>query len=84
MTDAGRTRLLAFRLPQSEIHYVRNVLEGYEGLATQTSRPGSNVVVWEVPLSRLEEALVLFGVLAEELAMERIEDDDRIRLVLSW
>ena len=84
MTTAGTTKLLAFRLPQSEIHYVRNVVEGYEGLVTQSSRSGSNVVIWEVPVTRLDEALALYHALAKELAMEMIDDDERIRLVLPW
>jgi hypothetical protein len=70
---AGQIVALRCRIPQSEIGYVRFVLEGHEGLAIQTSPPRSNIVTWEVPRSRLDEALQLLDALREETGLERLD-----------
>jgi Domain of unknown function (DUF4911) len=45
-----------FRLPKRQIGLVRFILEGYDGLGTQTTSPNSEIVTWIIPCSRQEEA----------------------------
>ncbi len=65
---------LRCRIPLEHIFYVRFLLEGYEGLVTQTSEPASTVVTWQIPASRLQEALDLAKSLSKEVGLEILDD----------
>ena len=65
---------LRCRIPKQDIFYVRFLLEGYEGLVTQTSEPNSTVVTWQIPASRLAEALGLAKALGEEVGLEILDE----------
>ncbi len=67
---------LRCRIPKEEISYVRYLLEGYEGLVTQTSKPNATVVTWQVPASRLAEAKQLARALREECGLEILDERD--------
>jgi hypothetical protein len=72
-TEPGKTVTLRFRVEKSQIAYVRFVLEGYEGLAIQSSDPKSSLISWEVPASLLDEALRVAAALRAETGLELLE-----------
>ncbi len=68
--NSSSMKSLDLIIPRDQIAYVRFILEAYEGLAVQTSDPGSSEVRWLVPESRLPEALRLLTVLGKEARVE--------------
>ena len=60
---------LTIQIPKEHIFYVRFLLEGYEGLAVQSSQPKSPIVTWLVPDGLVDEAVALLESLEEELGV---------------
>ena len=68
-----RSDLLFYRIHPYEIHYLKFILEAYEGLATLTtlnSKTGLNQLA--VPPGRQDHLESLLEVLAPELGLERV------------
>ena len=61
-------------IPEAEIHYLRFLMEGYEGLATLSSEAGSSRVTFQIPESALEEALALIEALSREIGLVLLPD----------
>lgn len=64
-------------IPKDQIAFVRFILEAYEGLAIQSSPPGSTKVVWQIPESRLGEAHRLLEALAKEAGVRLLESPEK-------
>jgi len=68
-----RSVSLFFRVPLSEIGYVRAVVEGHDGLALMRSlAANSSEIEWLVPEPLLEDALRLARALEIETGMRQI------------
>jgi hypothetical protein len=56
-------------IPEKEIHYLRFLMEGYEGILTLSSEPASSRVTFQIPASRAEEARTLLEALRQEIGL---------------
>ena len=63
-------------IPEAEIHYLRFLMEGYEGLVTLSSEAGSTRVTFQIPESGLEEALALIEALSREIGLVLLPEPD--------
>ena len=61
--------LLGYWVPRGQIHYLRFLLEGYDGLLTLRGAPGSCRVTFEIPKRRMDEARALIEALEGELGL---------------
>lgn len=59
-------------VPTEEIHYLRFLLEGYDGLLTLRCRPGSCLVSVEIPENRWPEARSLIQALSREIGLRAV------------
>lgn len=64
---------LYFRLPKSEIGFVRFIVESYEGIAQVSSMPRRGEIEWIIPHGQFEAARALCSALAEEVGMTPID-----------
>jgi hypothetical protein len=70
----GKDSLVSFqyRVPISEIAYVRFILEGYEGLAVQSSEKSNGRITWETTVCQVNEAHALARALAVEMGLKTV------------
>jgi hypothetical protein len=62
-----------FRLPRSQLAYVRFIVEAYEGLAQMRSLPGRGDVEWVIPAQLAEQAAELARALQAEVGLRPIQ-----------
>jgi hypothetical protein len=68
-----RSDLLFYRVDPYEIHYLKFILEAYEGLATLTTlNSGTGLIQLAVPPGRKDSLEYLLGALGRELGLERV------------
>ncbi|MFH1132046.1 MAG: DUF4911 domain-containing protein [Pseudomonadota bacterium] len=65
-----------FRLPKTQIAYVRFITEAYDGLVQVKSLPGRGEIEWIIPESQLEQAEALIRALEKEVGLVDIEKPD--------
>lgn len=75
--NPSRSIIRRYWVPKDQIFYVRFLLEGYEGLCSQSSEPDSMVVEWEVPECQLHEADDLARALEREIGMKPIDPTEK-------
>ncbi len=70
-----RSDLLLYRVDPYEIHYLKFILEAYEGLATLTTLDSeTGLIQLAVPPGRKDSLESLLEGLSRELMLERITD----------
>jgi hypothetical protein len=70
-----RSDLLLFRVNPHEIHYLKFILEAYEGLATLTTLDSNTgLIQLAVPPGRKDSLESLLEGLSRELMLERLTD----------
>ncbi|MCG6916949.1 MAG: DUF4911 domain-containing protein [Deltaproteobacteria bacterium] len=70
-----RSDLLFYRVDPYEIHYLKFILEAYEGLATLTTLDSEKgLIQLAVPPGRKESLESLVEALGRELVLERVAD----------
>ena len=62
-------------IPEAEIHYLRFLMEGYEGILTLSSEPASSRVTFQIPACRAEEACTLLEALRQEIGLVLLPGD---------
>jgi hypothetical protein len=68
-----RSDLLFYRIHPSEIHYLKFILEAYEGLATLTTlNSKTGLIQLAVPPGRQDSLESLLEALGPELGLERV------------
>jgi len=71
--DLQRSDLLFFRVNPYEIHYLKFILEAYEGLATLTTLDSATgLIQLAVPPGRKDSLDALLQALGPELGLERV------------
>ncbi|UCG12934.1 MAG: DUF4911 domain-containing protein [Deltaproteobacteria bacterium] len=75
--NSMRSDLWLYRINPYEIHYLKFILEGYEGLATLTTlEPNRGLVQLSVPPGSHGPLKDLMEALAKELELHRVTADD--------
>lgn len=73
MDERGKMLLRSIRVERRHIGYVKWLLESHDGMATPTTRPGSDDILDLLVVSDFEKEMdELISALAEEIGVERL------------